>query len=960
MSQQKHTKIEKSSTQYLMNKSNSQNITENVQGEEENRQEKIEKIAKETIQKKQQLEEILKILDSDANTYPSAKTLFTKEEDFLALTKKNKRDALCKYETLLSNFSDAVLQCDKVAALQEEGDATQEIKEENNGLTEKKEELNDKNVILNKTEAEIIDLENKIQIETDEDKKQDLILEKNVLEAEKKSIENKKIVLEQEIQEIENYIQKSKILLKLKDFNAKEESDVEKQNIIEFIVGKLVEKGATKDKLYLEKEISGQSYRTLNSVEAQKLIKNKFEEIGRAKNIIDEKDKKRICDARRSSSNKELLDHLYNTISEGRFRVFISVLGNIIGENGLFPTKKSVLNALNGKNVADELSSAGKTDNQESNAKFLGGMLSAIGGKEGDFKNSVSTLEKTIAEYKDGQSNKEIKEKLNLVKTFEEQEKVKKIIKDNTLSKENLDDLSDASFETIKTIGDTLSSVSDDLNYFSEGNLKEENINSLSSLNVKERDNNSSVTLKDDRAKRMKLAKAMRGISALSKIVSAGSNVACSKFGKLADNKKDDGLKVLSEPIPPKPVPPFTESKPSRGEDETQESFDLRMYKYQKALENYTEQVRKYDEAMVKYNEDKQAYEKNVVNGIHYNQDPNKYKSEHQLFNAFDTAEKASSIISYGSKTVGNIADVVASASEMSYYKDNINKLQKQAVNVLSHLKIKDTESNNRKDNILIVLRGSNFLSKNDVAPSNKTKKKLNVFTALDEMQVNMEYKLSNEEKKKLALAAATSRACLGIKYKKDVSSLSLAGSSISMLSNASITAANFSSIVSPVLAAPFLFVGAIFGITSAIFNVYSKKNIEKKKKIRNKQLGQNISSMMKVLFNMKDSSGNLPTLKVLDNTVIDSGGEIKYSDDATLDNMDQAENSVAAFDLLTGAGIDIDGVMVAAVKGVNAKNNSSGGSTSEDDELDLIDLNKDDKDEGYYKKLILSKLANV
>ena len=975
-------------------------------------------LARETVEKKRQLEVILKKLDEEEEKYPSAKTLFSGKE--FTPAEKNDRGVLDDYKTVCNKFSEVIDQCGKVALIHKKGyikDVTEpeDINFIDGKVTAVQDAIGEKNAIKQS-------LQLRLRQEIERNKKQDEnetgrfsdVKDTNTpaidtsaidtpatvttttptnesenttssrvgyIQSKEEELREQLTKLDAEIEDLRKYAQEAKMLLTLRNLNVSEEdiSDEEKQNIIEFTIEQLVNRGANREELYLEEKVNDEKiFGFLNTGKAQKLINDKIGELTKAESILEEKNERdeEGVKTRNADGFENLRKHVYETIGEGRFRVLITVLPNIIGKEGLFPTKMSVFEVLSGKNAADSLSSAGKMNDDASNAKDLGKVLSKIGkkGKEGDggFERPTDALEKVIEQCESDKEKLRLQKELEEAKKFDDQEKVMKNFHYNTVDAENVEQLRKASFKAVEEMGKVLEDASDDSGYFAEKALKEEHVTELNSLMVSQRGQQSVdhdgagrptnvVQLKDDRIKRMKFSKLMRGISLASRVATKGSRALGGGFGEVADKKKGDELEVMAKPIPPIPVPPFTGSKPRRGEGESQESYDLRMQEYQKALNDQAKKERKYQDAMEQYNEDKEKYDKYVKDGVHYNQNPDLYDRQHQLFNIFSKAEGTTNVISYGSKAIGDVANVAASASEISYYNGNIGRLQGQAKAILSSLALEGV-AQGRKNNILRALEGSKPNAFKYVDASHETKKKLDIPTALDEMQVNTGYELSPRQNQQLALAAAATRACSGIKYKKDLSKLNLIGGGVSATANAISAVGNaFTLLNNPALSAAFQIAGATLGIVSEMFNVHAKETMKRKKQIRNKQLGSNISSMMKVLFNTKDPDGNLPSLADLDSLFLEDGAYHYNRETATISKIDQAENSVAAYDLLTGAGVDIDGMMVAAIRGSEVKNKKDDALVTENNALDLLDLNeKDDKDVEFYQKVFLNKVANI
>lgn len=982
--------------------------------ETHDRLKKIGEVARETVEKKRQLEVILKKLDEEEEKYPSAKTLFSGKE--FTPAEKNDHEVLNDYGLVFNKFSEVIDQCGKVALIHKIGHIENVTKAEDISFISGEGTFVE--TTIQKKKAKRDDLQEQLYQEIEKNKEQggnktgrfsgtaatetpatttttttttatesEGTTSSSVvyIQSEEERLRAELAELDAEIADFENYAKEAKMLLTLRNLNVSEEdiSDEEKQDIIEFTIEQLVNRGANREELYLEEKVNDEkTFGFLNTGKAQKLINDKIGELTKAENMLEGKNKsdEEGVKTRNADKFEDLRKHVYETIGEGRFRVLITVLPNIIGKEGLFPTKMSIYEALSGKDAAESLSSAGKINDDASNAKDLGKVLSKVGKKgekgDGGFERPADVLEKVVEQRESDKEKLRLQKELEEAQKFDDQEKARKNSRYNTVDAENVEQLRKASFKAVEEMGKVLEDASDDSGYFAEKALKEEHVTELNSLMVLQRGKESGqhdkagrpvgvVQLKDDRIKRMKFSKFMRGVSLASRVATKGSRALGGGFGEVADEKKGDEREVMSKPIPPIPIQEFTGSKPRRGEGESQESFDLRMQQYQKDLNDYINKKSKYDEAMEKYNEDKEKYDKYVKDGVHYNQNPDLYDRQHQLFNIFSKAEGATNVISYGSKAIGDVANVAASASEISYYKGNIGRLQGQAKAILSSLALEGV-AEGRKNNILRALEGSKPNAFKYVDASHKTKKKLDIPTALDEMQVNMGYDLSPQQKQQLALAAAATRACSGIKYKKDLSKLNLIGGGVSATANAISAVGNaFTLLNNPALSAAFQIAGATLGIVSEMFNVHAKETMKRKKQIRNKQLGSNISSMMKVLFNTKDPDGNLPSLADLDSLFLkdeDEDGTHHYDGKtATISKIDQAENSVAAYDLLTGAGVDIDGMMVAAIRGSEVKNKKDDALVTEKNALDLLDLNeKDDKDVEFYQKVFLNKVANI
>ena len=969
--------------------------------ETHDRLKKIGEMARETVEKKRQLEVILKKLDEEEEKYPSAKTLFSGKE--FTPAEKNDRGVLDDYGLVFNKFSEVIDQCGKVALIHRKGHIEYVTKAEDIDF------INGKGTFVEETikrkKAKRDDLQEQLYQETERNKEQGR--NKNgrfsgtaatetpatttttttesegttsssvvYIQSEEERLRAELDELDAEIANFENYAKEAKMLLTLRNLNVSEEdiSDEEKQNIIEFTIEQLVNRGANREELYLEEKVDGEkTFGFLNTGKAQKLINDKIGELTKAENILEGKNKsdKEGIKTRNDKAFANIRKNVYETIGEGRFRVLITVLPNIIGKEGLFSTKMAVYDTLSGKDAADDLSSVRNMKDDISNAEVIGKAMRKAGkdGRDGEKgKRSIETLRELVSQCEDEKEKLRLQKELEEAKKIDDQEKAMKNSRYHKLDAEDLKQLEDASFKALEDMGEVLEKDSD---YFTEEASRKDNLTELNSLMVPRRGENvrnlgvdrrfvGTVNLKDNRSKLTRFSKAMRGVSRLSKAATNGSRALASGFGTVAANNEGNGLEIMAKPIPPVPVPPFTGSKPRRGEGESQASYDLREQQYQKDLNDYIAKKSKYDEAMEKYNEDKEKYDKYVKDGVHWNQNKDVYDSQHPIFNTFSKAESAATAAAFGFKAIGDVAKFAASASELSYQKKQMGNLRSQAIGILSPLKLRG-EAQGRKENILRALEGS----KPHVAASHATKKKLDIPTALDEMQVNMEYELSPRQKQQLALAAAATRACSGIKYKEDLSKLNLVGGAVSATANAISAVGNvFTLLNNPALSVAFQIAGATLGIVSTMVDVYVKKAMERKKEIKNKQLGKFIASAMNALFNIKDPDGNLPSLADLDSLFLkdeDEDGTHHYDGKtATISKIDQAENAVAAYDLLTGAGVDMDDMMVTAMKGSEAKNKTDDVPVTEENALDLLDLNKDYRDESFYRMRFLAIVASA
>lgn len=970
--------------------------------ETHDRLKKIGEVARETVEKKRQLEVILKRLDEEEKKYPSAKTLFSGKE--FTPAEKNDRGVLNDYGLVFNKFSEVIDQCGKVALIHKIGHIENVTKAEDISF------INGEGTFvettIQKKKAKRDELRKQLYQEIEKNKEQggnktgrfsgtaatdtatttttatesENTTSSSVvyIQSKEEELREKLAELDAEIADFENYAKEAKMLLTLRNLNVSEEdiSDEEKQNIIEFTIEQLEKRGANREELYIEENVLGAGdskkiFGILDTGKAQKLINDKINELKKAEEALNDKKKsnedanKQGIETRNDSAFANIRKDVYETIEKGRFRVLITVLPNIIGKEGLFPTKMSVREVLSGNNAADKLSSARKMKDGTSNAETLGEVMKKAGKKGQKGGRSIETLRKLISQCEDEKEKLRLQKELEEAQKIDDQEKAMKNSRYHKLDDEDVKQLEDASFKALEDMGKVLEKDSD---YFTEEASRKDNLTELNSLMVLEKGGRTVehdeagrptnvVQLKDDRSKLIKFSQIMKGISRVSKVATKGSRALASGAGTVANNNKGNGLENMSKPVLPVPVQPFTESKPKIAEGETQEEFDLRMQIYKKALNDHAEKERKYQEAMEKYNEDKEKYDKYVKDGVHYNQNPDLYDSQHPIFNTFSKAESAATAAAFGFKAIGDVAKFAASASELSYQKKQMGNLRSQAIGILSPLRLKDP-AEGRKANILKALEGS----KPHVAASHATKKKLDIPTALDEMQINMEYELSPRQKQQLALAAAATRACSGIKYKEDLSKLNLVGGAVSATANAISSVGNvFTLLNNPAFSVAFQIAGATLGIVSTMVDVYVKKAMERKKEIRNKQLGKFIASAMNALFNIKDPDGELPSLEDLDSLFLekeDEDGTHHYNrETATISKIDQAENAVAAYNLLTGAGVDMADMMATAMQVNKVKNETD----DEDDLLDLLDLNKDSEmDEDSCKMKFLAIIANA
>lgn len=976
-------------------------------------------LARETVEKKRQLEVILKKLDEEEKKYPSAKMLFS--DKGFAPAEINNREVIDDYKTVCNKFSDIVNQCDKVALIHRKGTIANLVTQEEIDFIgeniEESETLNRKRVNREAKLEELLLLQKSIdQLEAvsssegnsessnmrpaapsaqaaaapsaqaDEPSAQAAATSDtaNLLKELKQRKEEKReelARLDEDIEDFKNYAKEAQMLLRL---GRKGISDKDKQNIVEFTIEQLVKRGANREELYVEENVHVEDGRekifgTLNTGKAQRLISNRIAELTMAEDNLTKKEN----DAREANAQgiknrnakefAKVREHEYETIGEGACRIFVAILGEFIGDDGIFPTQRDVYYTLVGKDLANTLSSLGKIKDAGS-TKDMGEILHSLGKSKKKDDKTVEALKEKLLKSQDALERERIRELLSseYAVKFDAQQKMLDSSESNKLNAEDMDRMRKASCKAVEKVGEALESVSNDSDPFAEKqDVDAEDLAGLNALMVPERGKASMelgengipvnvVNLRGGMAKRIRLSKLMGRAALIAKAVASGSTEIRKGLGDTAKykagNKPLDFIGNLVQPIPPEP---FTESKPVRGDTESQKDFDLRMQTYEKAYADYLKRVENYKKALAEFQKNDEASKKNQG----FNQNEEEYKRNYQLYNILNKGEIGADIIHHGAKAIGGFANFVSGASAMSFYNDSKRNLYKQAIGILSRLKndLQDEAAKGRIEHILNALKGSKLY----VDASYATKKRLDLATALDEMTGNPGYKLSPDQIQKIFLAASVCRARSGVQYKKDAAKLNLIGGAMSAVSDTVSAIGNAFTIAgnNPLVSIILQLSGASGNIITDFLDEYAKKIKKRDSEKRNKMLARNITSVMKLAFSLKAPDGELPSLSEFDSSFEERDGGHFYRQDADLDVIKKMGTTVMLMDLMKNSGTDIAGLLAAIHEGYNEKHNPLKGPESVTDDNALLDslmLTSEKKGVEHHKMVVLSKIANI